>query len=158
MVFKQHFGVSSERAKLSQKNNGTPILFNPFIYLFLNSITKLPPSFLLPVFFAFFQHAGHQSFPVAAGSASAYTIAVADLVMHKNIDPVVMRGQYKSHMHSLFGSDAVTINTTSSAGLQAGCTTAHNANDFSSYCNLSPTFVPRASSYLAGGSRLLIEK
>ncbi|KAE9369702.1 hypothetical protein N431DRAFT_547110 [Stipitochalara longipes BDJ] len=36
-------------------------------------------------------------------------------------------------MHSFFGSNAVTTNTTTSAELQAGCTTAHNPNDFSSY-------------------------
>ncbi|CZR67003.1 related to short-chain dehydrogenase/reductase [Phialocephala subalpina] len=69
----------------------------------------------------------------AAAGAAAYTIVEADLFMHKNIDPVVMPGQYKSHLHSFFGSDAVTTNTNSSAELQAGCTTAYNPNDFSSY-------------------------
>jgi hypothetical protein len=38
-------------------------------------------------------------------------------------------------MHSFSGSDAVTLNTTTSAELQTGCTTAHNANEFSSYFN-----------------------
>lgn len=70
----------------------------------------------------------------AAGSACAYTIVVADLFMHKNVDPVVMPGKYKSHLHSFFGSDAVTANTKTSKELQAGCTTAYNPNDFSSYC------------------------
>jgi hypothetical protein len=69
-----------------------------------------------------------------ASSATAYTIVEADLFMHKNVDAVVMLGQYKSHLHSFFGSDAVTANTTTSAELQAGCTTADNSNDFSSYC------------------------
>ncbi|CAG8952155.1 hypothetical protein HYFRA_00000894 [Hymenoscyphus fraxineus] len=71
---------------------------------------------------------------LAAGSAvKAYTIVEADLFMVKNIDPVVIPGQYKSHLHSFFGGDAVTINTKTSKELQAGCTSAHNPNDFSSY-------------------------
>ena len=52
--------------------------------------------------------------------------------MEKNIDPIVVLGVYTSHIHT-FGSDAVTANTTSEK-LQAGCTTAENPNDFSSYC------------------------
>ncbi|KAB8079291.1 hypothetical protein BDV29DRAFT_187265 [Aspergillus leporis] len=69
----------------------------------------------------------------AASLAQAYTVTVADLFMYKNIDPIVVPGQYKSHMHSFFGSDAVTINTNSSAELQKGCSTAENPNDFSVY-------------------------
>ncbi|KAK1854762.1 putative short-chain dehydrogenase [Colletotrichum chrysophilum] len=68
-----------------------------------------------------------------AGIANAYTIAVAEPFMRKNIDPVVIPGQYKSHMHTFFGSDAVTLNTNTSAELQAGCSTAENPNDYSSY-------------------------
>ncbi|KAL0936763.1 putative short-chain dehydrogenase [Colletotrichum truncatum] len=68
-----------------------------------------------------------------AGIANAYTIAVAQPFMRKNIDPVVIPGQYKSHMHTFFGSDAVTLNTNTSKELQAGCSTADNPNDFSSY-------------------------
>ncbi|KAK7415428.1 hypothetical protein QQX98_005879 [Neonectria punicea] len=69
-----------------------------------------------------------------AGAASAYTITVVDRFMYKNIDPIVFPGQYdKSHMHSFFGSDAVTANTTTSAELQAGCSTAQNPNDYSIY-------------------------
>ncbi|KAF9870462.1 hypothetical protein CkaCkLH20_12129 [Colletotrichum karsti] len=68
-----------------------------------------------------------------AGIANAYTIAVAEPFMRKNIDPVVIPGQYKSHMHTFFGSDAVTLNTNSSKELQAGCSTAENPNDYSSY-------------------------
>lgn len=70
----------------------------------------------------------------AAGTASAYTIVEQDAFMHKNVDSIVQPGQYKSHLHTFFGSDAVTANTNSSKELQAGCTTAHNANDLSSYC------------------------
>ncbi|KAF7183186.1 hypothetical protein CNMCM7691_003021 [Aspergillus felis] len=53
--------------------------------------------------------------------------------MMKNINPIVLPSQYKSHMHSFFGSDAVTINTNTSAELQAGCSTAENPNNFSIY-------------------------
>lgn len=55
--------------------------------------------------------------------------------MNKNIDSIVFPGQYnKSHMHSFFGSDAVTINTTTSAELQQGCSSTGNPNDLSVYC------------------------
>ncbi|KAM5348982.1 hypothetical protein ACJ41O_008805 [Fusarium nematophilum] len=73
-------------------------------------------------------------FLLAAATANAYTIAVAERFMYKNIDPIVFPGSYtKSHLHSFFGSDAVTANTTTSKELQAGCSTAENPNDFSSY-------------------------
>ncbi|TEA12219.1 hypothetical protein C8034_v006255 [Colletotrichum sidae] len=70
---------------------------------------------------------------VGAGIANAYTITVAEPFMRRNIDPVVIPGQYKSHMHTFFGSDAVTANTKTSKELQAGCSTAENPNDYSSY-------------------------
>jgi hypothetical protein len=63
------------------------------------------------------QYAEHNSF------LPPYAIVEADLFMHKNIDPAIMPGKYKSHLHYFFGSDAVTTNTTSSTELQAGCTT-----------------------------------
>jgi hypothetical protein len=56
------------------------------------------------------------------------------IFMFKNIDPIVFPGQYVSHMHSFFGSDAVNINTSTSAELREGCSTARNPNDFSVYC------------------------
>ncbi|KAK4034930.1 hypothetical protein C8A01DRAFT_48815 [Parachaetomium inaequale] len=37
-------------------------------------------------------------------------------------------------MHSFFGSDAVTVNTTTSEELRAGCHTNDNPNDYSVYC------------------------
>ena len=74
------------------------------------------------------------SFLAAAGSAQAYTVTVVDQFMYKNIDPIVLPGKYSSHMHTFFGSDAVNVNTTTSAELQAGCATAENPNDFSTYC------------------------
>lgn len=71
----------------------------------------------------------------AFGVASAYTVTTSDRFMLKNIDPIVFPGQYdKSHMHSFFGSDAVTINTTTSAEVQAGCSSTQNPNDYSVYC------------------------
>ncbi|POS79929.1 oxidoreductase [Diaporthe helianthi] len=67
--------------------------------------------------------------------ANAYTqVNIGSIFMQKNIDPIVFPGQYnKSHMHSFFGSDAVTINTNTSASLQEGCTNAENPNDLSIY-------------------------
>ncbi|KAJ5698381.1 hypothetical protein N7462_000386 [Penicillium macrosclerotiorum] len=67
------------------------------------------------------------------GLSEAYTVTNTDLFMFKNIDPIVLPGQYTSHMHSFFGSDAVTVNTTTSAELQKGCSSTDNPNDFSTY-------------------------
>ncbi|KAL5630842.1 hypothetical protein BROUX41_000714 [Berkeleyomyces rouxiae] len=72
-------------------------------------------------------------FLAAAGIASAYTITTADLFMQKNMDPIVIPGKYQSHLHSFFGSDTVGPNTKTSAELQAGCSSAQNPNDYSSY-------------------------
>lgn len=74
--------------------------------------------------------------------------------MQKNIDPIVYPGEYKSHMHSFFGSDAVTINTSTSAVLQEGCTNAENPNDLSVYCEQAcgPDRQPvRALAYIVRG-------
>ncbi|KAI3397480.1 hypothetical protein diail_10692 [Diaporthe ilicicola] len=72
---------------------------------------------------------------IVSPAVYAYTQAnVASPFMYKNIDPIVFPGEYgKSHMHSFFGSDAVTASTTTSAELQKGCTTTDNPNDFSVY-------------------------
>ncbi|WYZ44812.1 hypothetical protein EsH8_VIII_000128 [Colletotrichum jinshuiense] len=77
-----------------------------------------------------------------AGVAQAYTqVNVASPFMTKNIDPIVFPGQYdKSHLHSFFGSDAVTINTKTSAELQKGCTNAENPNDLSVYWIPTPLY------------------
>lgn len=82
-----------------------------------------------------------------AGAAGAYTVTVVDKFTYKNIDPVVIPGQYASHMHTFFGSDAVTLNTTTSKELQAGCATAVNPNDYSSYCKSSSVEEISSSSY-----------
>lgn len=67
--------------------------------------------------------------------ASAYTvISASGPFMFKNIDPIVYPGSYtKSHLHSFYGSDAVTANTNSSAELEKGCTNMKNPNDLSVY-------------------------
>ena len=66
---------------------------------------------------------------------SAYTVVqIEQPFMQKNIDPIVFPGQFdKSHLHSFYGSDAVTATTNSSAELQKGCTEAENPNDSSVY-------------------------
>ncbi|KAF2035634.1 secreted protein [Setomelanomma holmii] len=70
-----------------------------------------------------------------AAVTSAYTVVnVPTPFMQKNIDPIVFPGSYsQSHLHSFYGSDAVTANTNSSAELEAGCTNAENPNDLSTY-------------------------
>ncbi|KAF2877646.1 secreted protein [Massariosphaeria phaeospora] len=71
----------------------------------------------------------------SGGLAHAYTqVNIATPFMTKNIDPIVFPGQHnKSHLHSFYGSDAVTIDTKTSAELQSGCTAAENPNDLSVY-------------------------
>ncbi|KAF2646782.1 secreted protein [Massarina eburnea CBS 473.64] len=70
-----------------------------------------------------------------AQSVYGYTqVNVASPFMYKNVDPIVFPGEYgKSHLHSFFGSDAVTASTNTSAELQKGCTNAENPNDLSIY-------------------------
>ena len=65
----------------------------------------------------------------------AYTqVNVPAPFMFKNIDPIVYPGEYnKSHLHSFYGSDAVTVDTTTSEELRKGCTNAENPNDLSVY-------------------------
>ncbi|RYP43282.1 hypothetical protein DL770_011762 [Monosporascus sp. CRB-9-2] len=72
---------------------------------------------------------------LVAQVAHAYTqVNVMSPFMYKNIDPIVFPGSFtESHLHSFFGSDAVTASTTTSAELQKGCTNAENPNDFSVY-------------------------
>lgn len=73
---------------------------------------------------------------LASRVAYAYTqVNVATPFMYKTIDPILYPGEYTtSHLHSFFGSDAVTASTTTSAELQEGCTNAENPNDLSVYC------------------------
>lgn len=77
-----------------------------------------------------------------ASSATAYTqVNLMSAFMTKNIDPIVFPGAYdKSHLHSIFGSDAITASTTTSAELQAGCTNADNPNDLSAYWVPTPLY------------------
>jgi len=77
-----------------------------------------------------------------ARSAAAYTqVNLAVPFMTKNIDPIVFPGSYdKSHLHSIFGSDAITASTNTSAVLQKGCTNADNPNDLSAYWVPTPLY------------------
>lgn len=82
------------------------------------------------------------SLVASAGVAQAYTITVSEPFMQKNIDPIIFPGQYdKSHMHTFFGSDAVTVSTKTSAELQKGCSSTDNPNDLSIYCTLLSNLV-----------------
>jgi len=77
-----------------------------------------------------------------AGTVSALTVVEHKPFMRKNIDPIVFPGQYVSHMHSFYGSDAVTKDLPTTAQLQAGCPSGENPNDLSVYCMLIfPTIV-----------------
>jgi hypothetical protein len=69
-----------------------------------------------------------------SGAAIAYTDIRHKRFMVKNIDPIVFPGQYKSHMHSFFGSDIVTKDLPTTAQLQQGCPSGENPNDLSVYC------------------------
>ncbi|KAF2667538.1 hypothetical protein BT63DRAFT_480487 [Microthyrium microscopicum] len=69
----------------------------------------------------------------AIGVVHGYANVQVSQLMLKNIDPIVSPGKYESHMHTFFGSDAITKNVTTSKELQAGCTTVKNPNDLSAY-------------------------
>lgn len=69
----------------------------------------------------------------AVSAANAYTVVTHEQFMKKNIDPLVVPGEYKSHMHSFFGSDAITKDKPTSADLQKGCASGENPNDLSVY-------------------------
>lgn len=86
---------------------------------------------------------------LAVQLAEAYTQVNAPLLMYKNIDPILFPGSYtESHLHSFFGSDAVTASTSTSAELQQGCTGAENPNDLSVYCKKQPTQFPLGTSFM----------
>ncbi|KAF2866899.1 hypothetical protein BDV95DRAFT_503981 [Massariosphaeria phaeospora] len=70
---------------------------------------------------------------VLAASASALTDIEHKPFMRKNIDPIVSPGKYTSHMHSFYGSDAVTADRPTTAQLQSGCPSGENPNDLSVY-------------------------
>lgn len=74
-----------------------------------------------------------------AGSAAALTDIEHKPFMRKNIDPIVYPGKYVSHMHSFYGSDALTKNLPTTAELQKGCPSGENPNDMSVYCMLIDT-------------------
>ncbi|KAJ0426199.1 hypothetical protein BJY00DRAFT_307696 [Aspergillus carlsbadensis] len=68
-----------------------------------------------------------------AGLASAWTELHHAPFMNKNVDAIVVPGTYTSHMHTFFGSDAITNVLPTSSELQAGCYTGDNPNDLSVY-------------------------
>jgi hypothetical protein len=68
------------------------------------------------------------------GTAIALTDIEHKPFMRKNIDPIVFPGRYVSHMHSFYGSDAVTKDLPTTAELQKGCPSGENPNDMSVYC------------------------
>ncbi|EWZ00029.1 oxidoreductase [Fusarium oxysporum NRRL 32931] len=78
---------------------------------------------------------------VLFGAGQAYTVInAASPFMLKNIDPIVFPGQYnKSHLHSFYSSDAVT--------LQQGCTNLENPNDLSAYWVPTPLYTVDGKSY-----------
>ncbi|RDW86633.1 DUF1996 domain-containing protein [Aspergillus mulundensis] len=69
-----------------------------------------------------------------ASLAAAWTELSHAPFMNKNIDAIVQPGAYTSHMHTFFGSDAITNVLPTSADLQTGCYTGDNPNDLSVYC------------------------
>lgn len=73
-----------------------------------------------------------------AGSTAALTDIEHKPFMRKNIDPIVLPGKYKSHMHSFYGSDSINKTLPTTADLQKGCPSGENPNDLSIYCTLHP--------------------
>ncbi|KAE8157994.1 hypothetical protein BDV40DRAFT_33458 [Aspergillus tamarii] len=69
----------------------------------------------------------------SAGAVSAWTEMYHKAFMDKNIDPIVVPGTYTSHMHTFFGSDAITKDMPTSADIQKGCYSGDNPNDLSVY-------------------------
>lgn len=76
--------------------------------------------------------------PLLAGAAYALTVVEHKAFMRKNIDPIISPGKYISHMHSFYGSDAITKDLPTTEELQKGCPSGENPNDLSIYCTLSP--------------------
>ncbi|KEZ40795.1 hypothetical protein SAPIO_CDS8031 [Scedosporium apiospermum] len=68
-----------------------------------------------------------------AWTVLAYTDIRHQRFMVKNIDPIIFPGEYVSHMHSFFGSDAVTKDMPTTEELQQGCPSGENPNDLSIY-------------------------
>ena len=68
------------------------------------------------------------------GTAAALTDIEHKPFMRKNIDPLVSPGKYVSHMHSFYGSDAITKDLPTTEDLQKGCPSGENPNDLSIYC------------------------
>ncbi|KAF2012905.1 hypothetical protein BU24DRAFT_352199 [Aaosphaeria arxii CBS 175.79] len=77
-------------------------------------------------------------FALLAGCSVFSTVSSWTEIHHKpfltkNIDAIVQPGLYTSHMHTFFGSDAITNVLPTSSQLQQGCYSGENGNDFSVY-------------------------
>jgi hypothetical protein len=72
-----------------------------------------------------------------AGATTALTDIEHKPFMRKNIDPIIFPGKYVSHMHSFYGSDALTKDLPTTEELQKGCPSGENPNDLSVYCILN---------------------
>lgn len=72
-----------------------------------------------------------------ASVVSAWTELLHKPIMHKSIDGIVSPGTYTAHMHTFFGSDAITNVMPTTEDLQKGCYSGVNPNDLSAYCKLS---------------------
>ncbi|KAF2013473.1 hypothetical protein BU24DRAFT_434508 [Aaosphaeria arxii CBS 175.79] len=70
---------------------------------------------------------------VMAGTAVALTDIEHKPFMRKNMDPLVSPGKFVSHMHSFYGSDAITKDLPTTEQLQKGCPSGENPNDLSIY-------------------------
>ncbi|ORY10987.1 hypothetical protein BCR34DRAFT_484866 [Clohesyomyces aquaticus] len=73
------------------------------------------------------------TFIAIVGSVVALTDIEHKPFMRKNIDPIIFPGRYVSHMHSFYGSDAVTKDLPTTEQLQKGCPSGENPNDLSVY-------------------------
>lgn len=79
---------------------------------------------------------------LGASLVSAWTEMYHEPFMNKNIDALVVPGTYTSHMHTFFGSDAITNVMPTSADLQQGCYSGTNPNDLSVYCRFQRQLGP----------------
>lgn len=134
--------LEAESGTQTQFSDQTCLFFSPLVSLSDSQylLSKMSRSFLLA--------------SLGAALTQAYTVTVSENFMNKNIDPIVFPGEYdKSHMHAFFGSDAITVDTTTSAELQAGCSSTENPNDYSIYCKLT---IPVMTSMVPDGLPLYL--
>lgn len=110
------------------------LLFEKFSFL----LFLVPSAFLPHCFYNFgitesFATMRFLSAVLLAKAATALTDIEHKPFMRKNIDPIISPGKYISHMHSFYGSDAITKDLPTTAQLQKGCPSGENPNDLSIY-------------------------